>query len=320
MARPLRIEFAGAWYHVMNRGAGRRTVFREPSHFELFLALLEEIGPRFGVEIHAYCLMGNHYHLLAHTPDGGLGRGMRHLDGLYTQRLNRLSGGDGPLFRGRYKAIVVDADSYLTQVSRYIHRNPLGLVRRLTQYRWSSYPAYVGTGRGPDWLVRDRVMEAVGGGRDGYRRFVEAEVGDDPVALALERGRVDPVLGNPAFRAKLAKRFANPGRELPQARRIQAAVPLSRIVQAAADEFRMSPRDLTAGTRPRGDRTLARDLALWLGQVEGRLSLPEMASAFGLGHYTSVSTAIARVRLRSSEDARFAARADRARRRASGNT
>ena len=118
MARPLRIEYPGAWYHVMNRGAGRKKIFNATPHYELFLTLLEEVSERFGAEIHAYCLMGNHYHLLLHTPEGNLQRSMRHLNGVYTQRYNRMRGTDGPLFRGRYKAIVVDADHYLLHLSR----------------------------------------------------------------------------------------------------------------------------------------------------------------------------------------------------------
>jgi len=103
MVRPLRIEFEGAWYHVMNRGAARRDVFVSDSQRERFLELLADLVERFGIETHAYCLMGNHYHLLLHTPFGNLGRGMRHLNGVYTQFFNRDQGRDGALFRGRYK-------------------------------------------------------------------------------------------------------------------------------------------------------------------------------------------------------------------------
>ena len=302
MARPLRIEFDGAWYHVMNRGAGRRAVFREPGHYELFLALLAQIGERFGVETHAYCLMGNHYHLLLHTPHGGLGRGMRHLDGLYTQRLNRLLGTDGPLFRGRYKAILVDADSYLTQVSRYVHRNPLeaGLVKRLSDYRWSSYPCYVGARRGPDWLNRDAVLEAVGGPQ-AYRRFGEAD-GDDTAAEALDRRHRDPVLGSDAFRARVERGLRPSARAVPAARRVRAAVPIERIVDAVAVAFRIEAKQLQSGGRPRGEVTTARDAALWIGQQQGRLGLRELAESFGLGHITSVSGAIGRLKARMSAD------------------
>ena len=125
MARPLRIEYSGAWYHVMNRGAGHREIYSDDVSRRRFLMLLDDINERYDVEIHAWCLMSNHYHLLVCTPKPNLGRAMRHVDGVYAQWWNRHRGTDGPLFRGRYKAILVDSNSYLLQLSRYIHRNPL---------------------------------------------------------------------------------------------------------------------------------------------------------------------------------------------------
>ena len=151
MSRPLRVEFPGAWYHVMNRGAGRKNIFRQPEHRQLFHDLLMEIRSVYGWEVHAYCLMSNHYHLLLHTPLANLGRAMRHLNGVYTQRFNRSVKTDGPLFRGRYKAILVDADNYLLQVSRYIHRNPVeaGQPQWMQDLLWTSYPVYVGKRKKP---------------------------------------------------------------------------------------------------------------------------------------------------------------------------
>ena len=125
MARPLRIEFKGAWYHVMNRGAGRCRIFENDAQRHYFLSLLEVTCERFNAEWHAYCLMTNHYHLMLRTPQGNLQRIMRHINGVYTQYYNRESRRDGPLFRGRYKAILVDAEAYWTHLSRYIHRNPV---------------------------------------------------------------------------------------------------------------------------------------------------------------------------------------------------
>jgi putative transposase len=154
MPRPLRIEFANAWYHVMNRGANRQEIFKSNSDRNLFLSILSEISDRFNIEIHAFCLMGNHYHLLVKTPHGNLSRAMRHLDGVYTQRYNRLMHRDGPLFRGRYKAILVDSDQYLLQVSRYIHLNPVvaELCENPADYKWSSFRAYVNPELSISWL------------------------------------------------------------------------------------------------------------------------------------------------------------------------
>ena len=129
----------GAWYHVMNRGAGRKRIFRCEAHRTLFLSLLQEISKTFNIQIHAYCLLDTHYHLLVSTSQGNLSRGLRHLNGVYTQRYNRSQRTDGPLFRGRFKAIIVDADHYLLQLSHYIHLNPVkaGLKKWPEAYRWS---------------------------------------------------------------------------------------------------------------------------------------------------------------------------------------
>ena len=133
MPRPLRIEYENAYYHVMNRGRGRQQIFHDEDYYRTFLDTVAEANKRFGAVVHAYCLLGNHYHLLIQTPEGNLDRIMRHINGVYTQRYNRLKRTDGPLFRGRYKAILVDADAYLLQLSRYIHRNPVEMKRPLVE-------------------------------------------------------------------------------------------------------------------------------------------------------------------------------------------
>ena len=188
MARPLRLEFEGAWYHVMNRGAGRRDIFADDSHRERFLELLGALLERFGVETHAYCLMDNHYHLLLHTPEANLSRAMRHLDGVYTQHFNRSTATDGPLFRGRYRSIVVDADQYLLEVSRYIHRNPLdaGIVDNLSDYPWSSYRAYAMDADVMPWLQRATIRSAISPRPERYREFVEGGAGD-PLAADFDK-------------------------------------------------------------------------------------------------------------------------------------
>ena len=127
MSRPLRIEYPGAWYHVMNRGRRHCDVFEEEEDFHLFLDILKNTSKMWNLKVSAYCLMSNHYHLLVQTPDGNLSRCMRHLNGVYTQRFNRRHDYDGQLFRGRYKAILVEEDHYLLELLRYIHCNPTRL-------------------------------------------------------------------------------------------------------------------------------------------------------------------------------------------------
>lgn len=139
MSRPLRIAYPEAWYHIMNRSQRSEAIFTEKEDFRVFTALLEETAEMWNIRISAYCLMPNHYHLLLQTPDGNISRGMRHINGVYTQRFNRKHGIDGPLFRGRYKSILIGADNHLLQLVRYIHRNPFraGLVDALGDYPWT---------------------------------------------------------------------------------------------------------------------------------------------------------------------------------------
>lgn len=163
MARPLRIQFNGAWYHVMNRGASRKNIFFNDKHRFHFLELLNQTSKIYGVEIHAYCLMINHYHLAIRTPNGNLSEAMRHFNSCYTQYVNRSMKKDGALFRGRYKAIVISHEGYLLRLSRYIHLNPLQakLVKNLSDYRWSSFRAFIGKKSELECLKKDEVLKRV---------------------------------------------------------------------------------------------------------------------------------------------------------------
>ena len=202
MARPLRIEYPGAWYHVMNRGAGRRSIFKNNTQRCYFLSLLADTHDRFNAEWHAYCLMGNHYHLLLRTPEANLQRIMRHLNGLYTQFFNRSERKDGPLFRGRYKAILVDAQSYWLQLSRYVHRNPLEakLCKSLRQYQWSSYRAYIGIEKVPPWLTTGYILNAIGTRNvyERYKKYVNQAV-DIELEKFYGRKKLSPILGDDVF-------------------------------------------------------------------------------------------------------------------------
>ena len=131
MSRPLRIQFPEAVYHVMNRGARRQSIFIDDTDYQAFFEVFSEANRLWGIEVFAYALMGNHYHLCLRTPKGNLSRVMRHVDGIYTQQFNRRHGRDGTLFRGRYKAILIEADEYLAAVVRYIHLNAIeaGIVK-----------------------------------------------------------------------------------------------------------------------------------------------------------------------------------------------
>ena len=293
MARPLRLEFEGAWYHVMNRGAGRRDIFADDDQRERFLDLLGELLERFGVETHAYCLMGNHYHLLLHTPAANLSRAMRHLDGVYTQHFNRSNATDGPLFRGRYRSIVVEADQYLLQVSRYIHRNPLeaGLVDDLVDYPWSSYRAYALDTDVTPWLYRSTIRSALSAQPARYRAFVE-EPREDALEVDFE---ATAILGDDEFRSALLDRFTGDAREVPHTRTASASAPEPAAIAAAVADALGVERDapLQAG---RGRSNEARMMTMYLCQTVGRMELERIRSFFALGHYGSVAGALNRYR------------------------
>jgi len=146
MARQLRILYAGAWYHVMNRGVNKQTIFFKTKHREEFIALLEHVSKVYNVEIHAYCLMTNHYHILIRTREANLPEVMQYLNSVYARKVNIDMCRDGPLLRGRFKSVLIADDEHLLCVSRYIHLNPLeaGLIDQMDDSQWSSYPYYIG--------------------------------------------------------------------------------------------------------------------------------------------------------------------------------
>ena len=160
MTRPLRIEYPGAFYHVTSRGNERRSIFRAKQDYERFLGYLNSATERYGARVHCFCLMPNHYHLLLETPRGNLSVILHHLNTSYTNYFNGRTGRVGHLFQGRYRAILVEKDSYALELSRYIHLNPVRayLVRDLSEYGWSSYSSYIGRGKRWEWLQTDFIV------------------------------------------------------------------------------------------------------------------------------------------------------------------
>ncbi len=178
MSRPLRLEFAGALYHVTSRGDRREDIYESDSDRQLFLKVLCEVCERYNWVCHAYCLMSNHYHLLIETPDANLSKGMRQLNGVYTQAFNRANDRVGHVFQGRYKSILVEKQSYLLELSRYIVLNPVRaeMVRSAREWPWSSYRATAGQVAVPSCLSVDWLLSGFGrnkkAARDAYKRFV----------------------------------------------------------------------------------------------------------------------------------------------------
>ncbi|BCB97161.1 hypothetical protein JZK55_20830 [Dissulfurispira thermophila] len=202
MARPLRIEFAGAVYHITSRGNERKDIFQDDEDRNIFLDVLQRVTEQYNWLCHAYCLMSNHYHLVIETPEGNLSKGMRQLNGVYTQAYNKRHQRVGHLFQGRYKAIVIDKERHLLEVCRYVVLNPVraGIVRNPRHWRWSSFMATAGLSKAHPCLTVDWVLGQFGPQRKraikGYVEFVMAGIGGEKIWKDV-KGQV--VLGRDEF-------------------------------------------------------------------------------------------------------------------------
>ncbi len=232
MARPLRIEFAGALYHVTSRGDGRDDIFLADEDRTLWLDVLGHVCERFNWVVHAYCQMGKHYHILIETPDGNLSKGMRQLNGVYTQRFNQSHNRVGHVFQGRYKAILVQKDAYLLELSRYIVLNPVraGMVRSARDWPWSNYRATAGMSEPPNWLETDWILasfaERKQEARTAYRRFV-SHGKNQPSPWEELKNQI--YLGSDAFVNTMQRKMGGNRRlsEIPKTQRRLVARPLS---------------------------------------------------------------------------------------------
>ena len=226
MARPLRIEYPGAIYHITSRGNAGQPIYKDDKDRETFLELLVSVVKRYRWLCHAYCLMGNHYHLLIETPEGNLSQGMRQLNGIYTQHFNRRHGRVGHAFQGRFKAIVVDRDSYLLELCRYVVLNPVraGAVGSPGRYKWSSYRATAGIVRSPSFLTMDWVLSEFGRiqrkTQDRYKEFVKEGI-KKPSPWENLRGQI--LLGDDKFVVRL-KPYLKDVQEVREVPRVQRFV------------------------------------------------------------------------------------------------
>jgi putative transposase len=192
MARPLRIEYDGALYHVTSRGNDRKAIFKDDCDRELLLNTLTQVTERFHWICHGYCLMNNHYHLVIETPDGNLSKGMRQLNGVYTQAFNKRHGRIGHLFQGRFKAILVQKDSHFLEVCRYVVLNPVRVktISHPRQWKWSSYKATAGMVQAHGCLTVDEILSHFGQrtriAHEKYCEFVQAGIGSSSIWDNLE--------------------------------------------------------------------------------------------------------------------------------------
>ena len=293
MSRPLRFNAAGLWHHVMNRGLEHRSIFVDDLDRDVLLGLLGECRDRWAVRTHAVCLMSNHYHFLLEDPQGHLSRALRHLDAVYTQRFNRRHGRDGPLLRGRFRSRVVQQERYALEVVRYIHLNPVaeGLCKRAGDFPWSSHRHYL-SGRRPDWLSVNEMLEPFGGdraaGRREFDRFVHDRAPAD-VEEELARERWAPVLGDRGFvdemRALGRRQYPSPSSQLAGARRF-LSLTVDEVIASVIAETGMDPADLVRGTR--GRRNATRLVAILLCRDRTAATAEEIGAVFGVGR-TAVS-------------------------------
>jgi putative transposase len=301
MPRPLRLEFEDACYHVMNRGAGFRNIFEDKEHRLLFLEILAEAKQLYGIEIHAYCLMDNHYHLLLRTPRANLGRAMRHINGVYTQRFNRLVNSDGPLFRGRYKAIIVDDENYLLQVSRYIHLNPISakLIKKIEKYEWSSYSSYLEPNNKPSWLNVDEILLIMDerNGAKKYKQFIEDGL-DEETEKFYGRSNLPMILGDKKFKDKLLKTLDK--KQILSSRsdynNTRCLPSMKEVNGACANYFKLAENELYVGQR--GKRNDPRKIAIYGCRVWACERLATIAAQYGCNNYTIVSNIVREMKRR----------------------
>jgi len=306
MSRPLRIEFPNAWYHVMNRGRRKEPIFTEKKDYFIFLNTVKETCEVWHLRVAAYCLMPNHYHLLVQTPRGNISRCMRHIDGVYTQRFNRRHGCDGPLFRGRYKSLLIEEDTYLLQLVRYIHRNPLrtGLAERIDDYPWSSHQEYISHHPKRGWLHKELVLgmlteDSLEKGK-AYRRYMASADDEELLKIFLQR-RLPTYLGREKFVEMLKRKFfpRKVDMEVPQSSEL--APDGDQIIRSVACFYGLSPEDLIHSRR--GHLNEPRNVAIYLVRKLRGDTLKKTGNYFGMENYSSVSSVVERMKVLVAEEA-----------------
>jgi putative transposase len=277
MGRPLRIEYPGAFYHVTSRGNEQKDVFKSQRDREKFLEYLESATVRYGANIHAYCLMNNHYHLFLETPEGNLSQIMRHINGAYTNYFNVKRKRSGHLFQGRFKATLVEADVYATELSRYIHLNPVRvrMVAKPEEYRWSSYRSYIGECKPPEWLKTDLILAYFGkdakvAGKE-YHRFVTDLLEKDNKS-PLAKSVAAAILGSPEFIEEIEEKYLRkrePDRNLPELRQVTRRLSLDEIIQTGRSYL--------------GEEHAADKVIIYLCHKYSGARLKEIGERFGVG-------------------------------------
>lgn len=274
MARPLRIEIAGGLYHVTSRGDRREEIYLTDADREAWLDIFGDVCRRYRWICHAYCLMNNHYHIVVETADGNLSKGMRHLNGVYTQWFNRTHERIGHVFQGRYKSILIEKDSYLLELSRYVVLNPVraGMVVDVRDWQWSSYQAMIGESECPLWLKTKWLLDQFGRQR---KRAVGKYI--DFVSAGLGLPSVWDELRNQIYLG--GDRFVN--------RMKQSVSPKTRLDEVPIAQHRQIGKPLDDYTTSNIDPKIGMAEAY----LSGDYTMKEIGHQFGV-HYSTVSRAV----------------------------
>jgi len=290
MARPLRIEYDGAFYHVTARGNERKEIFHTKKDYERFKDYIMGAKEKYDFLLHVYVLMTNHYHLIIETPKANLNKIMHYINGSYTTYFNRNQGRNGHLFQGRYKAILIDVDRYLLELSRYLHLNPVraGLVKRPEEYGYSSYRSYI-TKEKDEIVYRDRIWGMISGdGRNGaqkYRRFVEEGLGKG-LESPLKRVYGGAILGGNIFIREILRRMEGKNiqrQDISYRRQLRVTQGVEGILNAICSYFKVTLNVI------KEDRRVLRNIAIYFIKKYTGLTNREVGSFFGGISYSGIT-------------------------------
>ena len=300
MARPLRILFPGAHYHIMNHGEKGSSIFQDDGDRKMFLSILSAAVEMFRAKLYAFSLMSTHYHLLIQTMKANLPEIMRQLGSVYTQKFNHKHTSYGHVFRGRYKAILVDRDEYLLEVIRYIHLNPVraGIVETPELHKWTSHINYINPRGGHVPLSSEEILtffdKDIRKARREFHDFIKQGV-PDTIEKFYRRKRLPALMGSTQFIEEMRERFVDKiedDYELPEAKRINK-VPITQIAALIAEEYGVSLADIKKGKRKVLNRP--RRLAIHIARRYGGYPLREIGRFFHIPSYTGVSTIVGQV-------------------------
>ncbi len=306
MARAWRIEYEGALYHVLSRGNEKQNIVTNDDDRKLFLATVGEMAKRFEIDLFVYVLMDNHYHFLFRTNRANLCRSMQWFGATYTKRFNLRHNRSGHLFQGRFKNMLVQNNAYLLQLSYYIHRNPLraGMVRRLADYKWSSYRAYAYSKRHQNWLNTKVILSQFINVKDQHQAYREnIQKYSKEEQRVWENLRHGIFVGTEKFVRKIKKRYLPgvPHAELPHQKQIIKDVNIDMVLSKAAAILKCDMDLCRESNRISQSVKADRDLLIYIAWQLGMVTNREIGEKFGLT-YSAVSQRVRVIKEMLSKD------------------